>query len=161
MRISASPTRVGRNERTRAETQSAGFFGTQCWHPFLKDYSCAAVFSRYADCSQSPAPGSLRSPGSPARPSSPLRRAPAPPVRSAKPRQGPVASLPLHLDPALLRPPPATGFRPPTAASGSISLSERRGGLLPAGDSSKPPPLPERFPLRGMVNSNFSLDTRD
>jgi hypothetical protein len=44
-----------------------------------------------------------------------LRRPSAPPVRSAKPPQGPVPSLRLHLDPAFLRP---LRRHPPTVGSG-------------------------------------------
>lgn len=53
-------------------------------------------------------------------------------------------SLPLHLDPALLRPP--CRHRPPGAFGGFrfISLSRSRSGL-PRWESNKPPLLPERF----------------
>ncbi len=56
-----------------------------------------------------------------------LRRPPAPPVRSAPSPQGPVATLPLHLDPPPLRPPNPTGLRSaPAVLGGEIVPEEGR-----------------------------------
>ena len=82
--------------------------------------------------------------------SSRLRRPPAPPVRSARPPQGPVATLPLHLDPVLLRPPrhhrlpdAYGGFR---NAFGVFYLSfQKEGRFAPVGNQTNRPSFRKDF----------------
>src|SRR5271154_1329204 len=81
-----------------------------------------------------------------------------PPVRSAKPPQGPVASLPLHLDPVFLRPPrhrlrPAKSaldlFLPVAPRWARFALPTPPGGLQPPPASSSPTYVAPQKPPQG------------
>ena len=104
----------------------------------------AFAIRRRISAARLPRPTTARLAPCPRVDSARLRRLTAPPVRSAKPPQGPVASLPLHLDPVLLRPPhrhrPAVGSGGPRS-----SLFPQGGAVCSLRESNKPPLLPERF----------------
>ena len=79
-----------------------------------------------------------------------LHRPSAPPVRSAKARQGPVAPLLLHLDGPPLRPP--RPHRPPVGSGGPRRRLVPGGGAVRPFGTHEPPLLPKRCLGAGVIN---------
>ena len=103
------------------------------------------VTPRWARFAHPTPPGGLQPPPAPSSPT----------VRSAKPRQGPVASLPLHLDSVLLRPPrhhrlPGTGGGFRTAFGGQRHFF-RQEGRFARGASMNHPSFRKKIPGGGRV----------